>query len=86
MHRNQGHQRGSPIWVLLHNGAVLWWRTGELTVEVVTFLHGVIDRLKAMRGPAEAASPSRMENPTPMGVIGAGLSPMRLLEEQAPGP
>jgi hypothetical protein len=26
-------QRGSPIWVLLHNGDVLWWRTGELTVE-----------------------------------------------------
>ena len=37
---------------------------------LATFLHGV--RLKAMRGPAEAVSPSRMENPAPMGVIDAG--------------
>jgi hypothetical protein len=65
------------------DGGLVLVRLMDALGNLVTFLHGVIDRLKAMRGSAEAASPSRTENPAPMG-FDAGLSPIRLLEGKHP--
>ena len=59
----------------------LYFRLMDALGDLVTLPHGVVDWLNAMGGPAEA-SPSRIENPAPMGVIDAGLSPMRLLEDK----